>query len=326
MIMSGSKMKLLFVSLIMVCGLSPLFAQSKNGSIVHMFPILKDGKWGFIDKQGDVVIAPTFALVGKLSEGLISARFGSSSGGKDGYVNAKGEIVIPPEFDGSGDFSCGLASIITGDKYGYINRKGKIVVKPQFEQGNAFFEGLARVRINGKYGYINREGKLVIAAQFIKANDFHSGLASVAVFQDELLKVGYINKKGVWVIPPKFIYGANFLDGLAVVAVEGNRTFLDSEGILVFGEAKYEIIHLNGKVILVFGATGVARSFSDELLAVKIKDKWGYLNMKGEFTITPQFDKAGSFPKESPVSNWTNRAIALTKMAKKFSTSILGFG
>jgi hypothetical protein len=99
----------------------------------------------------------------------------------------------------------------------------------------------------------------------------------------------------VWVIPSKFIYGANFLDGLAVVAVEGNRTFLDSEGILVFGEAKYEIIHLNGKVILAFGATGVARSFSDELLAVKIKDKWGYLNMKGEFTITPQFDKAGSF-------------------------------
>ena len=35
-------------------------------------PIEKDGKWGFIDKNGKVVIEPQFGEVGQFSEGLAS--------------------------------------------------------------------------------------------------------------------------------------------------------------------------------------------------------------------------------------------------------------
>ena len=36
--------------------------------------------------------------------------------------------------------------------------------------------------------------------------------------------------------------------------------------------------------------------FGEEALAhVKIGDKWGYINPKGEFVINPQFDLVGSF-------------------------------
>jgi hypothetical protein len=76
--------------------------------------------------------------------------------GRSGYLNRSGRIVIKPRFNDAGHFSEGLAPIEINSKWGYINRRGKIVIAPQVDDADQFSEGLARIAIGEKFGYINR--------------------------------------------------------------------------------------------------------------------------------------------------------------------------
>ncbi|MGB2698327.1 MAG: WG repeat-containing protein, partial [Candidatus Zixiibacteriota bacterium] len=65
--------------------------------------------------------------------------------GKWGYINKQGEIIIKPQFDHTDDFSEGLAAVSINYKWGYIDKTGKIVIPLQFGGASSFREGLAHV-------------------------------------------------------------------------------------------------------------------------------------------------------------------------------------
>ena len=86
-----------------------------------------------------------------------SNRFIIRENGKYGYMDKEGNVVINPQFDYAEGFSEGLASVRIGDresgKYGYIDKEGKMVINPQFDLAWRFSEGLAKVEIGGKRRY-----------------------------------------------------------------------------------------------------------------------------------------------------------------------------
>ena len=70
--------------------------------------------------------------------------------GKVGFADKTGEIVIAPQFDLSPPargyvFSGGLAPMAVDKKWGYIDRSGKFVIPPQFASASPFSRGLAHV-------------------------------------------------------------------------------------------------------------------------------------------------------------------------------------
>lgn len=52
--------------------------------------------------------------------------------GKWGYVNKKGEVVIKPQFEKAKSFANGLAAVCENDLWGFINKKGDVVIDYQF--------------------------------------------------------------------------------------------------------------------------------------------------------------------------------------------------
>jgi len=160
--------------------------QSPQKEMGSLFPILQNGKWGYINANGDVVIEPQFDSVGEFHEGLAVANLN----GKRGYINEARLFVIqaPASLILAGGFSEGLAPVIEGGKHGYIDRSGNMVIAPQYDFAGEFSLGIARIRTDDKFGFIDRHGALVTGL-YPGAFDFSEGLAPVEING----KMGYID-------------------------------------------------------------------------------------------------------------------------------------
>jgi hypothetical protein len=124
----------------------------------------ENGKVGFIDTTGKVVIKARFAQTGDFSEGLAPARLK----GLYGYIDTTGEYVIPPKYDYAMEFHDGLAVVYTDSIPNYINKYGDIPFANYYKNIFTFCNGRALVRLqNNDYGIINTKCELILQGHYI---------------------------------------------------------------------------------------------------------------------------------------------------------------
>ncbi len=279
------------------------------------FLIEEDGKFGYINHLGEVVITPQFEKAStSFSEGLANVKVG----GRWGFIDDAGKFVINPQFehtysfqDHAYNFSDGMAKVEFGDKWGYIDKEGKLVVTPQFDFAEDFAEGLAVVlgkAFHDYWGFIDKEGKYAINPQFNVAHSFSEGLAAVEIGDIW----GFIDKDGRYVINPQFDYVSDFADGLAEVEIGGKHGIINKEGKYIINPQFDDYIILseglaavkNGEKWGYINEEGVyianlqfddASCFSEGLAAVRIGEKWGFVDKEGKYAINPQFDDVSDF-------------------------------
>ncbi|MEI8226491.1 MAG: WG repeat-containing protein, partial [Bacteroidota bacterium] len=84
--------------------------------------------------------------------------------GKYGYMDKNGTVVISAQFDGAGFFSEDYAPVniggkknkynrIDGGKWGFIDKTGKYIINPQYDDVHRFNDGIAAVSLGGKWGF-----------------------------------------------------------------------------------------------------------------------------------------------------------------------------
>ncbi len=135
------------------------------------FELTGDFKTLILDEDiecGHYPLCPTF------SEGL---AWVCNKEGKFGYIDKTGKVVIPFRYeacydDGSElyyqqpcyDFHEGLARICdkTTEKYGYIDREGNEVFPCRFGFADDLNEGVARVELDGQCGFIDAKGNCTL--------------------------------------------------------------------------------------------------------------------------------------------------------------------
>jgi hypothetical protein len=264
---------------------SSIYAQPNNESTRQLFPIHQNGKSGYIDNTGRIVIRPQFDEAWGFSEGLAPFR----DGNKWGYIDETGRIVIRPQFFEATSFKEGLAPVGAFFKsgfidqrlgnYGYINKVGGFAIKPQFEVAFEFSDGLAAVLLDGKNSYIDKSGKIVFSERDLFVEEFSDGLALFTTrgsMPDS--KTGFLDKTGMVAISPRFDFGQSFSEGLACMSLNKKAGFIDQ----------------NGHVVIDFRFDG-CRSFSEGMAAVLVGDKWGYIDKSGNIVIEPNFPEAEDF-------------------------------
>ena len=108
--------------------------------------------------------------------------------GKFGYKDHEGNVVIPHKFHYAHEFSDGMAIVVNEvGEVGYINTKGELAIPYQYgtmaeSDGNDFHEGLCAVLVNDEhewFSYIDKTGKQAFQGVFSYAGDFSEGLAAV---------------------------------------------------------------------------------------------------------------------------------------------------
>ncbi|MGA9626909.1 MAG: WG repeat-containing protein [Bryobacteraceae bacterium] len=106
--------------------------------------------------------------------------------GKWGYVDRNGNLIVEPQFDDRKHFSDGLAAVKLEAKWGFIDTAGRFAIAPRFVGVSSLSGGLAGVRVqkNGDWGFIGRDGRFAIEPRFSDVLDeswFSEGLAVVAM-------------------------------------------------------------------------------------------------------------------------------------------------
>lgn len=144
-----------------------------------------------IEQNGKMAFAMSYEKIYEFSEGLARVQ---NKEGKYGYVDRKGNLCISFQFDDAEPFSNGLAVIAVGGKYGYIDKNGEFFIEPNYVLSRSFSENLAEVKTENGLGYINTKGEEVIAPQYKWASPFSNGTAYVVEAAGE--KVWLINPKG----------------------------------------------------------------------------------------------------------------------------------
>ncbi|MBN1629553.1 MAG: WG repeat-containing protein [Thermoleophilia bacterium] len=273
-----------------------------------LYPVSVDGKWGFIDKNGAIVIEPQFDIISLprpdyisdgFSDGLAMVGAGEANEEKWGYIDKTGVWVVQPEFEFVHQFSDGMAMVAyhTRDlpRIGFVDTTGALVIPIQYGLlTEGFSEGLCLVSLDGEAnGYIDKTGAVVIDSDpaYGYVADFHEGLAAVQKVDDPAA-FGYIDTNGAWVmgVPSGLAPGSQggFSEGLAVVynlesvVSEDRCGFIDRTGAVVI-EPQFSW----------------ALEFSEGLAAVAVgeneAEKWGFIDQTGAWVIEPQFSSALEF-------------------------------
>lgn len=143
----------------------------------------ENGKFGFVDSLGDIVIKAQYDGVGCFNEGLVSVCLN----GKYGFIDKTGAKIIEAKYDYANYFSQGLACVTLNNKFGYIDKKGNIVIDFAYDEASDFWEhdGFAAVKLNGKEGLIDRTGKIIMPIKFEHASSTQNGIAHIFDGLDE---------------------------------------------------------------------------------------------------------------------------------------------
>ena len=87
--------------------------------------------------------------------------------GKWGFIDKSGTLVIPARYDDARSFHEGLAGVQINDKWVFIDKSGTLVIPVRYDyvfNNNGVFgfkNGKAMVELNGRKFYIDKNGNEV---------------------------------------------------------------------------------------------------------------------------------------------------------------------
>jgi len=193
---------------------------------------------GYVDTNGKFVFTfgKGFSAYG-FREGL--SPVSDANIGKFGFVDRTGEVVIGYEFDEVGFFSEGLAKAFRANSsgrgaFGYINKSGHFVIYNQFEEVSNFKEGRAFVSVLDEtasfftWAVINSDGVFLSGFDFRDFNDFSEGVAAI---QDKNNLWRYIDKTANFIDDNTYKFCGSFVNGKAlVVTTDNKKMFINKSG------------------------------------------------------------------------------------------------
>lgn len=277
----------------------PTTQQKAQG---RLFQVFKNGKVGFIDRTGKLVIPLKFppfyfARFGReFSDGM--ARIQVDAGRSPttaftkyryGYVDMSGTLAIPPQFEEAEDFSEGLAIVkmhteregyrTVQDRYGYIDKTGRMAIPAKFYAAGNFSEGLASFCEEGVgCGFMDHAGRMVFMLQagLTAPSEFHDGLATVFITTTD--NYGFIDHTGRLVYEGQFGSYPLFSKGIVLRLPNGKRGLIDQTGRMVM-----EITHPD------------AHYFQEGMAIIDENGKAGYVDLSGRVIIKPRYAMANNF-------------------------------
>ncbi|MGL4598277.1 MAG: WG repeat-containing protein, partial [Bacteroidia bacterium] len=197
---------------------------------------LISGRWGFLDKEGNEIIAPVYDYVYDFENGIAKVRLGD----RVFWVDRDGKEVAPPT---QTKRTNALSIFCDPGFYGFIDQTGKWAIEPQFIRAGIFSEGLAAVvpmrasdnvcEVASKndidYDYLDDAYRLRLLKINMRRSSRYEPVEAVAEAPLRRL-YGYIDAAGKMMIEPKYDLALPFQNGRAYVCFRDKWGIIDKKG------------------------------------------------------------------------------------------------
>ena len=238
--------------------------------------------------------------------------------GEYGFIDETGNEVIPCMYGAVFNFNNGLARVISDDKWLFIDKCANVILEHKCEYVSDFYEDLARIE-SGLWGYIDKTGTIVIPCKYDRCSVFNNGIAAVRTSynsqvddsENELIEDKASNKKDFWSLS----YGEQMeiLDSILNIKYQKRYKwrFIDGKGNNVTQDIDIDydsVTPLNNILWLVRcsrGNLGIVdstwkeilpcvydeiSSLQDGLVEVRLNDKYGLFDKCGSEVLPIIYD------------------------------------
>lgn len=273
------------------------------------FPYFIDGKWGYSNNKGEIIIEPLFEKCSFFNEGFAWIMYQN----KYGIIDSDGKIVVDFIYDQVGKKyremipvkQNNLWGIIDSDgnqllpfqyeelvfqddstihvrqnqQWGIIDYKGKQICLPIYDHNFKFLDKLAIVTRNYKRGIIRKDGKQLIECNY----------SSIKILNDTLFISG--NRKSY----DNYIYGLHTIEGKTILPIEYQKieNVID-ETFILKKDNRTGLVKLSGDTIIDFIYDDL-KSGNTNILLAQSNSKWGYVSMDNDTLIDFKYDNAKPF-------------------------------
>ena len=286
--------------------------------------IQRNFKWGFINRQGEIVVQPIYEKARDFHKGLAAVQIND----RWGYIDVYGDFVMEPVCEKVDDFRYSLARVTINGKTGLVDSTGSYVIEPKYDRiGYYGDDNPMEVQLQGRSGLVNKNGELIVEPQFDGISYASKFGAVIRVGERRNRKCGFIGPNGRITIPPKFtdihfeprkisegyipigLGEGRFNDTTGGLTIDWKWTFIDSTGEVAF-DSFFEGTGAFGEG---FAPVKLPRKF----LFLNLKSKYGYIDKTAKTVIKPRFDYAGTFTGQFAIAS-ENEKYGLINRDGKF--------
>lgn len=207
-------------------------------------------EFALINKNGETLYKYQYSYVGNHGNGLLP--FKEKEDGKFGYIDFKGNVVIPPQFTMAQPFEFGFAVVNVGEsfkiQYKLIDTKGNFIFPESYNDIRLLSKNRAAIGIprdkdwpylGSKYALATVDGKILTDFKFSSILDFKGGLASAWTGEETF----FITKNGT--------RASNFpiVQGDGTLSLEGSIIRANVDQRMAYYNRSGQIIWQQNKVI-----------------------------------------------------------------------------
>lgn len=229
------------------------------------------------------------------------------------------EYYFEGKYEYAGSFAGGYCKVYEDNLWRFVNAKGTEVTGLKYVAVGNFCDGVAPVKDKlGEFYFIDPSGNKKLVLENFKNID------EIGSYDNELCTVYDGKTWGVYSLDGELKYGgfsnvSALSNGVIAVEKDGKWTLLDESGnqiikdsfdyikqddkgivyrnsrLFVEEKGKYYLIDKEGNKITKTSFDDAKIFNGPEYAAVKVKDKWGFINVDGEIVIEPIYEDARSF-------------------------------
>ncbi|MFA4985244.1 MAG: WG repeat-containing protein [Candidatus Brocadiia bacterium] len=185
------------------------------------------GMYGF--KLGDNwITAPEFTEAEEFRDGMAAVK----ENGRWGFIDLTGKIVVETDFDRVESFKNGFAAVKINGKWGLVRKNGTYLAEPIYDEEPLFAGGKGVLTLAGKDGVIDGTGKIVVPFTydgiFFGYEHWQDRDIAFTRIRD---KFGFVRADGAIISPPVFDEMGLFENGYACVKKDGAWNVIDRQGL-----------------------------------------------------------------------------------------------